>query len=705
MARVVDFCPGSDDELPEISTILRKPGDKSTKATLNLVSPKKEMLVPKSASKSVSRRVRRLETNSNITGNLLFQRCDPEDAREINRGDNSIFQGSPRKTPMRAREPKHPDSVFSNESIFDDSPPQTVRTGRARRVKTTTTIFEDDEDDEPLRPRSRHSRQVGKDKLPPLRLQPTTPILRRNRAGSRPGSRYSRHDANSFVPDQSTIFSTTSDDSQYQDKSSVSNGSSSNASSHYRSAEDSVYNDSSYSAFSSTGSSRSGNDSSLSLSSWEMSFGQREIKPTSASILKPRNSSSINMTLASTTQAQPPKLSIPPSLERLPEESPGMYNENFGLIEPTAAEELTNQLSKLRLQFKETDDSQDEPAKKESPTTPPRTPTKTTKSTGLVSPLKAAQIPKTPHGPSADAFWSQDVVDGWNEKHSPRKPILAPKLKSLSKSPQKDVTRKTFDSTKHDVAAKFIQELDSRVTEGKISELAESTGGVTLVWSKTLNTTAGRANWRRETVRTSKPDGTEVVVQHKHHASIELAEKVIDNEDRLLNVLAHEFCHLANFMVSGITGNPHGKEFKVWATKCSRSFSDRGVKVTTKHTYEIDFKYIWECGECSTVYKRHSKSIKPEKHRCGTCKGTLKQIKPVPRGGGKPSQYQTFVKEQMKIVKQENPGRPQKDIMKIIGAKWANRTSEPVEDPSTIQDQVDEQLAAGLIDLTLDNSA
>lgn len=36
------------------------------------------------------------------------------------------------------------------------------------------------------------------------------------------------------------------------------------------------------------------------------------------------------------------------------------------------------------------------------------------------------------------------------------------------------------------------------------------------------------------------------------------------SQERLLNVVAHEYCHLANFMISGIKDNPHGKEFKEW---------------------------------------------------------------------------------------------------------------------------------------------
>lgn len=276
-------------------------------------------------------------------------------------------------------------------------------------------------------------------------------------------------------------------------------------------------------------------------------------------------------------------------------------------------------------------------------------------------------------------------MDDWNERHSPTKSLLYPVLeRPIKESPAKDsptkVIKKSFDARKRLLAEQFLHELDDIITDGKISELVKSTGGVELVWTKTLNTTAGRANWRRETTRTKSASGTPISVTHKHHASIELAEKIIDTEDKLLNVLAHEFCHLANFMVSGITNNPHGKEFKAWAAKCSRAFGDsRGIQVTTKHTYDIDFKYMWACTACGAEYKRHSKSVDPQRHRCGSCKSTLRQTKPVPRGGngaargggGKPSDWQMFVKEQMKTVRQKNPGSPQKEVMKIVAERWA----------------------------------
>ncbi|KFY03443.1 hypothetical protein O988_01463, partial [Pseudogymnoascus sp. VKM F-3808] len=238
------------------------------------------------------------------------------------------------------------------------------------------------------------------------------------------------------------------------------------------------------------------------------------------------------------------------------------------------------------------------PAKKTCFTTPPPSPKKT-----LTSPKKLPRIPTATHSLSTDDFWKADVVNDWNDEFSPQKPLkplsLGPSPEDLIGSRRKAIPakkdkalierKKRFNENKHAIALSFLRELDEEITDGKISSLAASTGGVTIVWSKKLNTTAGRANWKREAIR-SRPLGTAPpTTTYRHHASIELAEKVIDDEDRLLNVVAHEFCHLANFMVSGVKNNPHGKEFKAWASRCSARFGARGIEVTTKHSYEIAF--------------------------------------------------------------------------------------------------------------------
>ncbi|KAK0725299.1 SprT-like family-domain-containing protein [Lasiosphaeris hirsuta] len=352
--------------------------------------------------------------------------------------------------------------------------------------------------------------------------------------------------------------------------------------------------------------------------------------------------------------------------------------------------DFANTLSRLQLNDPEWLADQQISLPREKDITPPSTPPKP--KSGLVSPKKLPRIPATPHRPEADIFWSREFVDDWNDEHSPRKQLFpdpskvvppkttSPKKKAGPKPPSAREAKKTFEQAKHNMADKFIRELDTVITNGKLAELAASTGGIKLNWTNKLNTTAGRANWKRETIRTKSAAGETISVVYKHHASIELAEKVIDDEHRLLNVVAHEFCHLANFMVSGITNNPHGREFKVWAAQCSREFGSRGIEVTTKHSYDIDFKYIWTCTDCCMEYKRHSKSVHPERHRCGGCRGELKQTKPIPRGTGaggtgakKPSEYQAFMKEEMKRIREGNPGGPQKDIMKQVAAKWAQR--------------------------------
>lgn len=180
------------------------------------------------------------------------------------------------------------------------------------------------------------------------------------------------------------------------------------------------------------------------------------------------------------------------------------------------------------------------------PASPPRSPRK------LKSPTKQQRIPQSPHRPSIDAFWSQELIDSWNEQYSPKKPSLtssAPKetivlsdpddvkisKSSPSKTPKKKSrqaleAKKCFEKTKHEVAQAFLHELDTEVGKGRLAEMTASTGGVKLIWSKKLNTTAGRAYWKREVVKRREASGDYSSQTHRHVASIELSEKVIDDE-------------------------------------------------------------------------------------------------------------------------------------------------------------------------------
>ncbi|KAF2399981.1 hypothetical protein EJ06DRAFT_477843 [Trichodelitschia bisporula] len=236
-------------------------------------------------------------------------------------------------------------------------------------------------------------------------------------------------------------------------------------------------------------------------------------------------------------------------------------------------------------------------------------------------------------------------------------------------SPRRGLIRRTWDGCKNDIAVAFLYEIDEAMTGGEVGRATEDTGGVRIVWTNKLSTTAGRASWRVERVVINGQRE-----ERKHWATIELAEKVVDSEERLINVIAHEYCHLATYIVSGVRDRPHGKEFREWGKQATKLYHDRGVVVTTKHTYDIKYKYIWRCTGCTLHIQRHSKSIKPATQLCGICQGRLEQIKPAPRvragedvDMGPPPQlnaYASFVKENYQLARELSPqGALPKTIM------------------------------------------
>jgi hypothetical protein len=81
-----------------------------------------------------------------------------------------------------------------------------------------------------------------------------------------------------------------------------------------------------------------------------------------------------------------------------------------------------------------------------------------------------------------------------------------------------------------------------------------SLSSVEVTWSNKLNTTAGITRMKGRLGQASS-----------RVATIELATKVIDNEERLRSTLLHEMCHAAAWLVDGVHKPPHGKCFKKWA--------------------------------------------------------------------------------------------------------------------------------------------
>lgn len=294
-----------------------------------------------------------------------------------------------------------------------------------------------------------------------------------------------------------------------------------------------------------------------------------------------------------------------------------------------------------------------------------------------------SRIPPTPHHESTDAFWSQDVTNEWVDQHSPQKPaklnsklnfppldllndfdssdsgssplqspILKPGVAAKEpKSPSKTAIKKAevearkaekarkqdWENRKVKLAEDFVRELDLVVNNGRVAK-ASRCGYIPIEWSVTLRKTAGRASSKGRI--TYDDHGNEIPQEGNWRMTIVLASHVITDMHRLVNTLTHEYCHIANDVITRHADRAHGPSFKAWGVKCADMMKDHpvygkhSIKVSTKHSYKIDFKYQWTCQSCGQIYGRHSKSIDTTKCRCCcAARGILQQTKPKPRNG------------------------------------------------------------------------
>ncbi|MBW0478299.1 hypothetical protein O181_018014 [Austropuccinia psidii MF-1] len=182
------------------------------------------------------------------------------------------------------------------------------------------------------------------------------------------------------------------------------------------------------------------------------------------------------------------------------------------------------------------------------------------------------------------------------------------------KTPKKEVP---FAKRRDELAEGLIEKLDDQVFGNQLpAQLA-------LVWSKRLNTTAGRAKW------TTVKDSAGNILREK--VEIELSTKVVDSVEKLRNTLAHELCHVATWIIDRQKDEKHGRYFKAWARKIHKLMPE--IEVTTKHHYKIAYKFNWRCtnDDCDITYGRHSKSIKVNKHMC-ICGASLVEIPRTKKG-------------------------------------------------------------------------
>ena len=195
-----------------------------------------------------------------------------------------------------------------------------------------------------------------------------------------------------------------------------------------------------------------------------------------------------------------------------------------------------------------------------------------------------------------------------------------------------------------------------------------------LVWSKTLNKTAGRCICKR--IRQAGRVDRE--------CSIELASKVLTSADRLRDTLIHEMCHAAVWLINEINGG-HGQLFKSYGQMATRKYPELPL-ITRCHNYVIETKFAYICQSCSYQYKRHSKSIDTTKKQCGKrqCQVTGAQLKlhvwdksmkeyvdPEKRqkSAKKPNRFAAFVQDNYKNCR--TPGKTHKEAMTELGQMFS----------------------------------
>jgi predicted SprT family Zn-dependent metalloprotease len=280
----------------------------------------------------------------------------------------------------------------------------------------------------------------------------------------------------------------------------------------------------------------------------------------------------------------------------------------------------------------------------------------------------------------SDSDGEQDVIDLISSESEESDSDMQKKRRNPSIGRKNGAMKSARKPSRSGASFSKCRELLTKTTFDEFNQKAFGgrLAAVDVVWNKKLKTTAGLTRLRR--CKANMTPGFPL----KRLACIELSTKVVDSEERLRSTLLHELVHAIVWIVDGIDKPPHGPNFKKWARTAMSRIPD--VKVTTTHSYEIDYKYVWKCSNsaCSSTVKRHSKSFDISKYRCGKCKGnfvTAHSFGSSSRNKSQPSAYNTFVKEQAKVVREtliqdqrkrgmQNPKVAPADVMKECARLW-----------------------------------
>ncbi|KAJ8254914.1 hypothetical protein GJAV_G00198780 [Gymnothorax javanicus] len=211
---------------------------------------------------------------------------------------------------------------------------------------------------------------------------------------------------------------------------------------------------------------------------------------------------------------------------------------------------------------------------------------------------------------------------------------------------------RSFRQNKGELASRLYKLFNSTVFDDKLpSDMSVS-------WNKKMRKTAGFC----------------ITGQHreggKRYARIELSDKVCDSADRLRDTLIHEMCHAAVWLINGVRDG-HGPFWKLYARKATLAHPELPM-VTRCHSYDINYKYQYQCSRCKNTIGRHSKSLDTGRFVCALCQGKLVLLTPAKPRAATP--FANFVKENYGAVRQELEGQSHADVMRKLSADFALKT-------------------------------
>ncbi|XP_034740216.1 acidic repeat-containing protein [Etheostoma cragini] len=319
----------------------------------------------------------------------------------------------------------------------------------------------------------------------------------------------------------------------------------------------------------------------------------------------------------------------------------------------SSEEEFTSLLERLKKKNKFTATPFSPRSTHEFNNEPPGSPPPVTRPTKPVS-KSLSQTPLHVKTPGKSAML-KPAVSQTEYRHGPTSRVALCKtpgcfLQSLS-NPGSSYSCK-FKQNKEELTSRLYQLYNTSVFDSKLPI------DMSVTWNKKMRKTAGYCITGQERGGGSR------------YARIELSEKVCDCADRLRDTLIHEMCHAATWLINGVRDG-HGNFWKLYARKSTLAHPELPM-VTRCHSYDIKYKFQYQCTRCKNTIGRHSKSLDTQKFACAICTGQLVLLTPAkPRA---PTPFANFVKENFGTVRQELAGQSHGEVMRKLSADFASKT-------------------------------